>query len=167
VNEVRQKPPILKQDKPLKEEIHTSPQQELDASESLCSTIRSDHIVPSIEIDPTSCINVLSDDDCDQTSIFVHEGVLVGFWSLDATGKGRRPVYCLIDKEFEFAYLKDGVFTLVRWIDFDPLDILGSWMGDDTEYDGDTEVMSPKEIREWVITMWYSRNFCGIETLGN
>jgi hypothetical protein len=107
------------------------------------------------------------EDDYAQTPIFIRQGVLVGFWYSDATGKGRKPVYCLVNERFAFAYLQDGEFFLVRWIDFDPLDVLGQWMGDDTDYDDvDTPIMTPKEIKEWVELMWYSRAYCGIETLG-
>lgn len=99
--------------------------------------------------------------------IFVPQAVLVGFWYLDATGKGRQPVYCRIDRDFEFAYVKDGIFIPVRWIDFDPLHDLEGWMGDDTEYDSNTKPMNPKEIQEWVEITWYSRRYCGIQTLGD
>lgn len=93
----------------------------------------------------------------------------MGFWYLDATGKGKRPVYCLIEENFDFAYVTDEGFCFVRWFDFDPLDVFGNWMGDDTEYDdSDTEIpMNPKEVREWVELMWYSRDYCGIKTFEN
>lgn len=91
----------------------------------------------------------------------------MGFWFLDATGRGRQPVYCRIDRNFEFAYLKDRVFIPVRWFDFDPLYDLEGWLGDDTEYNGTSEVKSLKEIQGWVQLTWHTRLYCGVETLGD
>lgn len=124
--------------------------------------IRPDKPIPSIENE-----SVLQSHDTlheDETyselpaPIFIHEGVLVGFWFTDATGRGGRPVYCLINRNFEYAYLEGRTFVLVRWIDFDPFNVFGDWMGDDTE---DNDCMNPEEVRAWVQTMWMSWNYVG------
>ncbi|EED11911.1 hypothetical protein TSTA_110900 [Talaromyces stipitatus ATCC 10500] len=110
-------------------------------------------------------ITVEEDDpDCEQcsTPIFIHEGVFIGFWFADQSGNGRRPVYCLINRDFEFAYLKGKTFILVRYDDFDPLDEFGDWLGDDTE---DEDAMSPEDVKGWVQMMWEIRNYAGIQDM--
>ncbi|EED14473.1 hypothetical protein TSTA_106830 [Talaromyces stipitatus ATCC 10500] len=124
-----------------------------------------DKPTPSIEGESDSLQNTtLEDEDpwCEQysTPIFIPEGVLVGFWSADASGNGRRPVYCLVETDFEFAYLKGNTFILVRYDDFDPLDEFGDWLGDDTE---DEDAMSPEEVKAWVEMMWESRVYAGLQ----
>ncbi|KAH8691919.1 hypothetical protein BGW36DRAFT_303522 [Talaromyces proteolyticus] len=102
-----------------------------------------------------------------RTPIFHEFGVLVGYWYADSTGRGRRPVYCLMD-DFEYVYFDDGKLVLVRWIDFDPLEHFGHWDGDDTESGIDGEEndqerpMTPEEVKIWVRTMWECRNFLDI-----
>lgn len=87
------------------------------------------------------------DSGCEQysTPIFIPEGVLVGFWSADASRNGRRPVYCLVERDFEFVYLKEGTFILMCYDDFDPLDEFGDWLGNDTENKG---AISLRKIKE-------------------
>lgn len=122
--------------------------------------IRADKPVPSIENEFAAHGIPLQDETCSETPapVFINEGVLVGFWVIDATGRGRCPVYCLINRNFEYAYLKGRTFVLVRWIDFDPFDVFGDWMGDDTE---DDECMDPEEVRAWVQAMWMSWEYAG------
>lgn len=96
--------------------------------------------------------------------VFINEGVLVGFWFTDATGRAGHPVYCLVNSNFEYAYLEGTTFILVRWIDFDPFNVFGDWMGDDTE-DNEDDSMSPEEVKGWVITMWMSRKYVGNWTM--
>jgi hypothetical protein len=102
------------------------------------------------------------------TPVFTDTGVLVGYWHVDASGKGRRPVYCLVYESFKYAYLDYGKPILVRWVDFDPLEVFGERMGDDTEHDtaddgdGFEEPMDEKKVRSWVESMWFSKEFCGI-----
>jgi hypothetical protein len=124
--------------------------------------LRPDKPVPSIENKSVSHPDeFLQDKDfCRELSapIFINEGVLVGFWFADATGRGARPVYCLVDRDFEYAYLEGRKFILVRWIDFDPFNVFGDWMGDDTE---DNDCMNPDEVRAWVLTMWMSWKYAG------
>jgi hypothetical protein len=124
--------------------------------------IRPDKPIPSIENESASQSHeTLHEDETGSelpAPIFINEGVLVGFWFTDATGRGGRPVYCLINRDFEYAYLEGRTFFLVRWIDFDPFHVFGDWMGDDTE---DNDCMSPEEVRVWVQTMWLSWNYAG------
>lgn len=91
---------------------------------------------------------------------------MVGYWHINASGEGRSPVYCMVEKDFEYACWINGALELVRWYDFDPHDFFGEWMGDDTERDtdmeGDMEPMSQKQVWSWVESIWLSKEFCGI-----
>lgn len=129
----------------------------------MSARIRPDKPIPSIENDLVlQPHKTLEDETCFElpAPIFINEGVLVGFWFTDATGRGGRPVYCLVNRNFEYAYPEGTTFSLVRWIDFDPFNVFGNWMGDDTE-DDDDDSMSPEEVKGWVITMWMSRKYVG------
>lgn len=119
---------------------------------------------PSIEIESYLEQNIIFDEDypdyeLHSTPIFINEGVLVGFWFADQSGNGRRPVYCLVEKDFEFAYQKEDSFILTRYDDFDPLDDFGDWLSDDTE---DEDAMSPEEVKVWAEMMWESRVYAGL-----
>ncbi|EED22715.1 hypothetical protein TSTA_062030 [Talaromyces stipitatus ATCC 10500] len=120
----------------------------------------SDEPIPSIETKRDSQQGITLKEDepgCELPSspVFIDEGVLVGFWYADASGNGRRRVYCLVKEDFEFAYQEGKEFILIRDIDFDPLPKFGDWRGDDTE---DENAMSPKRIKEWAQKMWKLRN---------
>lgn len=94
--------------------------------------------------------------------LFVDEGVLVGFWYEYDGSREVRPVYCLVTRGFEYAYLKGRTFALVRWIDFDHFSVFGNWMGDDmADYTNPEDCMNPEEVRAWVQTMWMSRDYAG------
>jgi hypothetical protein len=147
-----------------KQELNPSHSDQQAAKKMRC--INPDTPRPSIEIASGSQDIIFKEDnlDCElrSTPIFIHEGVFVGFWSADASGNGRRPVYCLVEVDFEFAYLKGNTFVLVRYDDFDPLDEFGDWLGDDTE---DEEAMSPEEVKVWVEMMWESRIYAGLQDM--
>jgi hypothetical protein len=86
--------------------------------------------------------------------IFIPEGVLVGIWYVDGSQKLGRPVYCLVEKDLEFAYLRGELFIVRLW-DFDPLNRFGDcWRGDDTEDDNAT---SPGEMKMWARNLWKRR----------
>lgn len=124
-----------------------------------------DEPAPSIEEESDSFRGLENENSwCEQSStpIFISEGVLVGFWSANTNGDGRRPVYCLVKRDFEFAYLRGKRSILVRYEDFDPLDEFGDWLGDDTE---DKDAMSPDEVKVWVDMMWESRLFAGLQDM--
>lgn len=122
---------------------------------------------PSIEIESYLERDITFDEDhpdCElrSTPRFINEGVLVGFWYADPSGNGRRPVYCLVEKDLEFAYQKEGSFILTRYDDFNPLDDFGDWLGDDTE---DEDAMSPEEVKDWVEMMWKNRVYARLQDM--
>lgn len=97
------------------------------------------------------------EDNLPSSPVFIDKGVLVGFW-YDASGTGRRRVYCLVDKAFEFAYQEGTEFIPVREIDFNPLRGFGDWQGDDSE----------AKMKKWVRITWNRRDYLGKHvTLGD
>jgi hypothetical protein len=41
---------------------------------------------------------------CSQTPIYAHGGVVVGYWYINVSREGQSPVYCMVEKDFEYAY---------------------------------------------------------------
>jgi hypothetical protein len=150
---------------PLKRKREQNLQHAAKKTQCVIALNKPDEPLPSIERESYLEQDIAFEEDysCDElgsTSIFIDEGVLVGFWFADPSGNGSRPVYCLVKRDVDFAYRKGKRFICVRYIDFDPLDEFGDWRGDDTE---DEDAMCPDDVKMWARMMWVSRVYAGIQ----
>jgi hypothetical protein len=148
-----------------KQELNPSHSDQPPAKKMRC--INPDTPLPSIELESYLERDLIFDEDhldCTLRSapIFIDQGVIVGFWYADPSGNGKRPVYCFVKEDFNFAYRKGDSFILTADDDFDLLDDLGDWLDEDTE---DKDVMSPEAVKVWVEMMWESRVYAGTQDM--
>jgi hypothetical protein len=88
-----------------------------------------------------------------QTPLVCAYGVLVGYWHLDFTGLGRRPIY-ISPHDLECVVERSGRIKKVRYEDFDPLDIFNEILGDMSDVLDREEI--DNEMRPLVESMWRS-----------
>jgi hypothetical protein len=148
-----------------KQELDPSHSDQQGAKKMRC--INPDTPLPSIELESYLEQDLIFDEDhpdCTLRSapIFIDHGVIVGFWYADPSGNGKRPVYCFVKEDFNFAYRKGDSFILTTDDDFDLLDDLGDWLDEVTE---DKGAMSPEAVKVWVEMMWESRVYAGTQDM--